>query len=271
MVTRENTALKDLPALRDWVAKLLALAARALDGARFSDEDHLGFMAFCFLCKQFDHLQSVVALFPGRDATLIARSMLEGLCQLVWAAKEPKTRPLQWRAFVLVHDWRLMQEKLARGERVAPERQRAITDRLSEPQHRVFLTTRARKAMEGGGPMPADPYHKDWRCGKQLKDIFEAVGGEDLHCGPYDSYSEWHHWDVSGFGGGIHRVGSRIVYLPRVASDSASSLACGFQCLVQTLDIVNSHFNLCLSSEIGALRDAYVAWGTARRENRAAG
>jgi hypothetical protein len=203
------------------------------------------------------------SLLFSQDGTLIARSMLEGLCQLLWAAKESETLPLQWRAFVLVHDWRLMQEKLARGELVAPERQDEIASRLAEPRHRVFLTTRARKAKESGQPMPADPYYKDWRCGRQLKEIFEAVGGEDLHCGPYDSYSEWHHWDASGFGEAIHREGSRIVYLPHVASKSASSLACGFQCLLQTLDVVNGHFNMGMASEIADLRDSYIAWGTA--------
>src|SRR6266508_3533410 len=169
-------AQRDLPGLCQWVNRLLALANEILPNIRYSEEDHLGFMALCFLSKQIDHLQSIVTLIPSRDAILVARSMIEGLCQLLWATKEPTTLPLQWRVFAWVHDWRLMQTEIAQGRPVAPERRTAIEEALQKYGDQ-FLTKQARVARKQGTPLPLDPYHDNWRCGRQLRQICEAVGG----------------------------------------------------------------------------------------------
>jgi hypothetical protein len=76
---------RDLPALRQWVDKLLALANGMMDNVQNSEDDHLAFMGLCFLNKQIDHTKSILALIPNRDVILISRSMIEGLCQLLWA------------------------------------------------------------------------------------------------------------------------------------------------------------------------------------------
>src|SRR5882672_4123436 len=91
--------------------KGLVAFAEAIDHIRYREQDHLAFMALCFLSKQIDHAKSIIALVPGRDTILIARSMIEGLCQLLWAAKAPNVLPLQWRTFAYVHDWRIMRSK----------------------------------------------------------------------------------------------------------------------------------------------------------------
>src|SRR5688572_11319416 len=95
MEDARQRAQRDLPRLRQSVKELLALAHEITENVAYSEKDHLAFMALCFLSKQIDHTQSVLALIPSRDVILIARSMIEGLCQLLWAAQEPDRLPLQ--------------------------------------------------------------------------------------------------------------------------------------------------------------------------------
>jgi hypothetical protein len=140
MEDARQRAQRDLPRLRRSVKELLALAHEITENVAYSEKDHLAFMALCFLSKQIDHTQSVLALIPSRDVILIARSMIEGLCQLLWAAQEPDRLPLQWRAFAWVHDWRVMQAKNATGEAINPEQRAAIENAL-DLYGDQFLTT----------------------------------------------------------------------------------------------------------------------------------
>src|SRR5437667_12060736 len=48
----DERAKQDLLGLRHWVKKLLDLANEILANVQYSEEDHLGFMALCFLGKQ---------------------------------------------------------------------------------------------------------------------------------------------------------------------------------------------------------------------------
>lgn len=263
MGTIDEGARRDLSGLRHWVKKLLDLANEILANVQYFEEDHLGFMALCFLSKQIDHLQSIVTLIPSRDAILIARSMIEGLCQLLWAAREPAALPLQWRAFAWVHDWRVMQTEIARGRPVASERRAAIEDALREYGDQ-FLTKKAREARKQGAPFSSDPYHDNWRCGRQLRQICESVGGAELYRRLYEPFSDWHHWGVGGLGKVIARQGNRVAYSSLSPTDSAAALACGFQCLEQTVELTDRHLSLGLASKIAELRNGYVTWHQAR-------
>jgi hypothetical protein len=258
-------AQQALPGLKQWVQRLLALANETLTNVRYSEEDHLGFMALCFLSKQVDHLQSIVTLIPNRDAILVARSMIEGLCQLLWAAQEPKTLPLQWRAFAWVHDWRLMQTELAQDRPVAPARRIAIEEALQKYGDQ-FLTKQARVARQQGTPLPLDPYHDNWRCGRQLRQICEAVGGATLYQQLYEPFSDWHHWGVGGLGAAIVRQDNRVVYSSLSAADAATALAGGFQCLLQTVELTDTHLNVGLASQISELRNDYILWHQTHRD-----
>jgi len=264
MGNMDEKAKRDLPALRQWVNRLLALANEMIRDVRYSEEDHLGFMALCFMSKQIDHLQSIATLIPSRDAILVARSMIEGLCQLLWAAKDPATRPLKWRAFACVHDWRLMQRKTAEGKRIHPKRRTAIEDVLRKYGDQ-FLTRKAKETRDREAAMPPDPYHDNWRCGRQIRQICESVGGEDLYQGLYEPFSDWHHWGVGGLGEAIVRQQNRVTYSSLSLSDSAAALACGFQCLLQTIEFTERHLNIGLASKISGLRNGYVGWHQAHR------
>ncbi len=135
-----------------WLDKLLALDA--CDDTRFCDQDHLAFMALCFLSKQIDHTKSILVLIPSRDTILIARSMIEGLCQLLWAVKDPDVRPRQWRAFAWDHDWRLVQAKIKGGESIDPEVLKGIQDGLRRFGNQ-FLKERERVAFRPGNAVAA--------------------------------------------------------------------------------------------------------------------
>jgi len=245
--------------LCSWLNKLLALARDATDNVRFREEDHLAFMALCFLSKQIDHAKSILALISSRDTILIARSMIEGLCQLLWAASDPGVLPPRWRAFVFAHDWRLMQARIAAGESIDPEALAAIQVGLQRSGDQ-FLRDRASVGVVPGTPLSADPYHKDWRTGHQIRQICESVGAEDLYRRLYEPFSDWHHWGVGGLGTAIIRREDRIFYSSLSPTDTAAALAVGVQCLLQTLEVLDGHLGLGLGAKAADLRDGYIAW-----------
>jgi hypothetical protein len=259
----EEKAKQDLPGLKEWVKRLLDLAKQMtarIENVPYFEGDHLGFLALCFLSKQIDHLQSIEILIPRRDAILIARSMIEGLCQLLWIAEEPNTRALQWRAFVYVHDWRLMQNNLQSGKPVDPKKRANIEYALQ--QHGAqFLTEKARNVQREQRSLPSDPYHKSWRCGKPILNMCKAVGVEPLYRVLYHPYSDWQHWGPSAFGRAISREEDQVIYSQQLKpTQLASVLAVGFQCLFQTAQLTDSHIEIGLEPKLSKLQDEYVEW-----------
>jgi hypothetical protein len=251
-------AAKRVPGLCQRLKGLIAFAKETIDNIRYSEQDHLAFMALCFLGKQIDHANSILAIIPGRDAILIARSMIEGLCQLLWAAKDPNVLPLQWRAFAYVHDWRIMQSRVEAGEPVDPETRAGIESALRQFGSQ-FLKAGAKASP--AGQLRTDLYHKDWRAGHQIRQICESVGAEDLHRRLYEPFSDWHHWGAAGLGAAIDRKGERIVYSSLRPADAATALAVGLQCLLQTVQLVDRHLDLGLTARLAELRDEYITWG----------
>ncbi len=258
----EDKAKRDLPGLREWAQRLLSLSNEAAANCQYPEEDDLGFMASCFLSKQIDHLESIVILVPRRDAVLVARSMIESCCQLLWAAQDPDTRPSQWRNFVWIRDWRVMKEMIARGETVDPETRSRIEDELRKSGDR-YMKGKARKARDNGAPWP-DPYHDDWRCGTTIWETCKSVGGEDLYRKIYKPFSDWQHGGVSKLGEAIKREGNRIVYSSYSPRDSATVLAVGFQCLLQTVEFTNNHLKMGLGTKISELHNNYIVWNKNR-------
>jgi hypothetical protein len=165
---------------------------------------------------------------------------------------------LQWRAFAWVHDWRVVQAKSAAGEPVNPE-QRAGIESALDLYGDQFLTPKAKKAQDNGTPLPADPYHKDWRIGHQIWQICESVGGIDLYRHLYDPFSDWHHWGAGGLGEAITRQENQVVYSSLSPTDTASALAVAFQCLWQTVELTDQHLGLGMTSKISELRNEYIS------------
>jgi hypothetical protein len=189
-MTPEDRAGRDLPSLQGNLHALIALSEAAFP-VNIGRRSHLQFMLASFAIKQHEHAKSVLKLGMSLDTTLIARSMLEGLSQLLWAMKQPGRRPLMWRAFGCVVDWRLLQHQRAEGYAIDSRVERDIRARLRRYDH-WFLTKTAREARMVGHALPVDPYVRNWYSERETE-IFRDVEGDKLLEYAYGPFSEWHH------------------------------------------------------------------------------
>lgn len=259
-----NKAAQNLPGLYEWLKRLLQVASE-IQGVQYSEDDHFAFMALSFLGKQVDHTRSIFALDNGRDVGLIARSMLEGMCQLLWAANDSDARALRWRAFAWVHDWRMMQAKIQAGETVKVADQ-SLVEKNIQQYGSQFLTKKAQKAQQQGTPLPADPYCDNWT-GHTIREIFESVGATVLYLKVYKAFSDWHHWSPGGIGTALSHQEDQTIYSSTSLADTATALATTFQCLLQTVEVVDKHLKLGKASKISKLKDEYIAWHQTQNES----
>jgi hypothetical protein len=225
--------------------------------SRFEEDDHFGFMCLSYLFKQRDHLKTILILETRKDVILISRSMLEGLCQLLWAAANKENLAFRWRVYCYIHDWRLLKQKRANGEPVSDEQVAKIEKTVKE-YGPMFYSKFTKRTIEGGGKLPNDPYDYNWT-GESVTTLFEKVKGKILHKELYSLFSAWHHWNVAGFGEVIVRSEKGLTYQSFSPTDAATSLAAGFQCLFQTADLVNEHHHLGLDEELEKIKKEFVS------------
>ncbi len=235
--------------------------ADSLTNIKIHHEDNIGFIGMCFLSKQIDHLKAIVKLTPSKDTQLIARSMIEGMCQLFWADKD-EMRAIRWRAFASINDWRSMEKSIRKGQAI-PENQRIEVNSRLEQYENIFIKPKYKELKSEGKTIPRDPYHYNWRCRISIKSICKDVGASDLYDQLYGSYSDWHHWGVGSLGLMLEKSEQRISYQRR-SSDSESSLAVGFQCLIQTLQFLDNHFELGLNEKAEKIETDYINWNVVK-------
>src|ERR1022692_1272543 len=96
----EVRARRDLKDLQNNLHALTAMAERPFV-VNIGRGSHLRFMLASFAIKQSEHAKSRLKLGSSPDTMLIARTMIEGLSQMLWAPKRPRQRPLLWLTFVL--------------------------------------------------------------------------------------------------------------------------------------------------------------------------
>jgi hypothetical protein len=248
-----------LTALQNNLQALLDLSD-GLFPIRIRKNSHLQFMLVSFAAKQRLHALAVLTLRTHLDALLVARSMLEGMSQLLWAAKQPKRRPLMWRAFAYVVDWRLMQENLTRGLTGSDQTRRTVQAGIRRYGRR-FWTKEAKAARARRGLMPNDPYLKNWY-GERESDLFRDIGADRL-LEAYATFSEWHHWRIGGIGR-ILRFNAHDGQFTLLATDApsiAEARACAFQAFWETLHLLNSRMRLEMGSQLRQLRRAQLALG----------
>jgi len=259
MTTTAQIAFKDIPCLHRHLEDLVAVSAGAfIPPPGFDPQNHLAFMALTFAVKQNEHARSVLQLDQSVDAVLITRSMFEGLSQLLWAGQAPQERPLRWRAFPFILDWRRMRRQLVAGQAVPDERQRAIAEGLRR-HGEYFLTPRALDAQARGLPLPDDPYAKNWY-GENEKDIFTAAGADRIYDEVYGPFSEWHHWRPGAFGHLLQFDEACTTFMmdTRNPSFTAMALAGGFQCLWQTMSFLENILLGRLRADLDRLYESYV-------------
>src|ERR1019366_3892663 len=175
----EDRARWDIKDLQNNLHALTAMAERPFV-VNIGRGSHLRFMLASFAIKQSEHAKSRLKLGSSPDTMLIARTMIEGLSQMLWAAKRPRQRPLLWLTFVFVHDWRMIQEHRGKGDSIDPQVERAVRIGLRRFGHR-FLTRQAQDARAAGRALPDDPYMRNWY-GERETEILRDVGGR-ISCG----------------------------------------------------------------------------------------
>jgi hypothetical protein len=239
---------REVPFLHDQVKKALALAGEASRSISIEENDDFGFMTVQFLYKQMQHGESVLFLVPRRDAGLIARTMIDGLYQLLWASQAPEERAKLWRSFSIIHDWRRIRGQLKLGIPVDEEH-----IRRTEKLLKVLGNPHKLKKPKLSRP---DPYNKTWHGGVKLSDMADAVSRE-LYDGPYAELSDWEHWGVSGIGESIERENDRVVVNTDSERTAGVALLAAFQCLLQTLEVADAHLSLEIRDAIQTLGEDF--------------
>ena len=211
-------------------------------------------MILCYLSKQKTHLRSILTLGDSRDSGIIARAMLESMCQLLWAATDPDNLALRWRSYSWILDLRKMKSRIAAGELVDKQRCNEIERAVQEYGH-LHLMSKSEKKF--------DPYHKDWT-GRTFRDLTTDVGAEQLYSTVYRSFSDWQHSSPAGMASALKRSNSSVTFVTKSHSVAATALAVGFQALIQSLEVANNHLLLCADARIVTLRNEYIDWAPIR-------
>ena len=79
------------------------------------------------------------------------------------------------------------------------------------------------------------------------------VVGRELYDGPYSELSDWEHWGVSGIGESISRNDNHLIVDTHSERVAGLSLLALFQCLVQTLQVVDVHFAMNLAEKLDGI------------------
>ena len=260
-------AKRDIPKLRKFANKILKLAEEIKSkDIGFNHDDNFAFMSLLFFRKQVTHMKSILALKESRDVILIARSMLDGLCQLLWVNKNPKDRAYRWRTFKAVLDWRMMQQIIQAGKKVSPTYRKDIEKGLQDYGEQ-FYTKEAKRRKREGEKLPKDPYFKNWT-GRSIRQIWECIGAKELYLRLYKPFSEWHHWSPSGLRDAIAIIPDeqRFIYSSIYYPYIAASLNIGFNCLLRNIELINEYFKLDMRSKIKKLKGEYIEWKDQVRE-----
>jgi hypothetical protein len=249
----KELAIRHLPALRQNLETLSRMSGDVFP-IGIGRNSHLRFMLVSYSIKQFEHSRSLLKLQESIDTVLIARSMLEGLVQLLWAMREPRRRPLMWRTFAFVLDWRLIEKQRAAGVAIDPEVEKHTKWGLRR-YGKWFQTKEAKRAAATGAPPPTDPYSRNWY-GEREAELFRDVGAQALLEGAYAPFSEWHHWRPGAIGRLISFDDHNSTFAMSTTdpNSAAMSYATGFQCLWQTMRIVNRLCRLGIGRKLQALR-----------------
>ncbi|MGA9098628.1 MAG: DUF5677 domain-containing protein [Methanotrichaceae archaeon] len=239
----------EIPRLHSVAVDLAGLAIDILKNAKHDEYDHFAFMASNFVCKQLTHLRSVLKLVDAEqymDALSIARAMAEGFAILLWAKGEPIERPLNWRAFVCIdqfrHDY---------GLPIYSEHKEYL-DIMLDKFCRKYLKPEFKDKPQI--EIVPDNYRSSWKWDDDnenkfvkvnVEKIFEETGLKDLHEGLYDPASGWIHWDSFSMRETVERKsdGSKVCgNEPKYVG--AWAIASGFHALFGTASLLDEYLKL---------------------------
>lgn len=263
MSERVKRALLALPELNALVDEVLDLAERvgsdqaALWDIDHGSEEHAGFMALAYVSKQQEHLQSLLVLVSAgqhRDAWLIARTMIEGLAQLRWAHANQPHGPDEWFWYGVVEDWRQLQKN--KGNGLDDPATEAFADKLLDQYGSNYYTPKATRKADASQPLPRDPYRRRWN---QLDAaaIFSHIEGSDLYETIFRVASDWVHWSPRSMFLAITDEGETQKYTKGDPARAAQALAAGILSLLQSLEILDSHFQIGIDDKVAEIFERF--------------
>ena len=241
----EESAKRLIPDQRKWIVKIVGACEQPFRRIRYRSEDTFGLMALCYVSKQLDHARSLGRLLedpPSRDASVIARSMLEGASYLQWGVLEKVDRAEQWLEFTAVEEWRRLRDADLIGLEVTPEERLSIEEAIKNHGDR-FLTKDAKKKKNQRKSLPGNPYIPSW-IGMSFGTVVEKTKSEDLRI-IYSLMSHSVHWGPGSVRSYlIPKNGDTLEYRAISFPDAASAGGWGIICLLQTAGIAAEHFEL---------------------------
>lgn len=263
MSERVKRALQVLPKLNALADEVLNLLER-LDFHRIipiyiddSSEHHAGFMALSYVSKQEEHLQSLRVLVRAgqhRDAWLIARTMIEGLAQLKWAYNNQPQGPDEWFWYGAVEDWRQLQKNKSEG--LADPDTEVLNQQLLDQYGSSYYTSKAAEKAKADNPLPKDPYRRSWNR-LDVATIFRQLEGEAIYETVYKEASGWVHWSPRSIHFALTNAGVPAGYTKDDPSRAVQALAAGVLSLLQSLEILNNHFEVGVEGELTSLFQSF--------------
>ena len=239
----------EIPRISSVATDLANLTVEMLVQAKHDEYDHFAFMASTFVCRQLSHMKSVLGLVDAgqyKDASIITRVMVEGCAILLWANAEPNERPLNWRAYVWIDQFKRLY-----GKSSYPEHQAEIEAALDK-----YCRQYLRKGSEGKiqSDIVPDDYVSKWRMDdvtkgkfveKRIKDIFKETGLGSIHTNVYSLASSWVHWDSFSMAETIKReANGNIVCGVDPQYVGAMAIMSGFQALVGSALLLDKYLKM---------------------------
>lgn len=257
---RKRRTIESLPKLNAIADDLLHLSSRVGSSGLVSGnvmEDarkRARYMALRFVATQDEHLTSLRTLVRGgknRNAFLIARSMIEGMTQLLWAFDNQPHGPDLWFWYVVIEEWRQLEKNKANGVPVDPEVE-AIALLLLGQHGSNYLTPKARKKANAGDPLPADPYRRKW-INLDAATVFRETQYSNLYETVYRAASDWVHWSPRALQLAASDNRENQQHQIHDPTRAAQALSVGGLSLLQALDLINHHFHVNIGKDLTAL------------------
>jgi hypothetical protein len=246
---------------RRTLRKLERLASTALGPRRVDSSDHAVLMVDLFCRRMAESAQTMDRIGAARDTSLIARSMFEGMVNLVYANADLSRRATQWAQYALVHNRKFYKRRAAHGDAVAHQKYDRICDEIqASPYYDIWFPP---------GKRPSD----NWR-GQKLRETVDEVikifnarptsgVGEPLttdiwYGQAYAQLSEWHHWDVAGLTRAFNA--DTWDFHPQPDDKTVGAFAFGIHCLYETVTIADKVLGLVIGAQVEQQMEKFNAF-----------